>query len=240
MIEDDYIENSEYENAKEETHESLEETHETREETHECPICLEACTNPYTTECGHTFCKGCLMSGCHSCINKGSEEDPVAYTKCPLCRQQIKFVLFNPYTWDVVSLKDISPFCGFLNLQKDGSSQVVSYHIDFDCALSYATFILTKIVLPNLNKSEMELKNALKNSLNSFKIFYHIDQKPVDKDTFWKGNKKIDLGPALGGLIHDLFPESGLEDLPFSQKVAVMRICGILLEINRGIPVYWD
>ena len=178
--------------------ESLEEIHETREETHECPICLEVCTNPYTTECGHTFCKGCLMSGCHSCINKGSEEDPVAYTKCPLCRQQIKFVLFNPYTWDVVSLKDISPFCVFLDLDWNEKDRQFVCHFSRTILQYSVTRKVLNSIIEGLKPKKSRKVGRNKRTLivcatskqiseiyDRMNIFYHIDKKPVDKDNFF-------------------------------------------------------
>lgn len=48
-----------------------------------CPICKLPFTNPYSTVCGHTFCKSCLLESLKSVLGK----------KCPLDRIQLSVPL---------------------------------------------------------------------------------------------------------------------------------------------------
>uniref|UniRef100_A0A4W3GIG3 RING-type domain-containing protein n=1 Tax=Callorhinchus milii TaxID=7868 RepID=A0A4W3GIG3_CALMI len=45
-----------------------------------CSICLEFYTEPVTIDCGHNFCRGCILQ----CWGTGQES-----VSCPQCRQQI-------------------------------------------------------------------------------------------------------------------------------------------------------
>lgn len=47
-----------------------------------CPICLSAKVGPFTTLCGHVFCRACL-------IDSLIVRPPIGFGKCPMCRRRL-------------------------------------------------------------------------------------------------------------------------------------------------------
>lgn len=46
----------------------------------QCPICLEVFKEPMMLQCGHSYCKGCLVS---------LSRHPDSELRCPVCRQEV-------------------------------------------------------------------------------------------------------------------------------------------------------
>lgn len=46
----------------------------------QCPICLEVFKEPLMLQCGHSYCKGCLLS---------LSRHPDSELRCPVCRQEV-------------------------------------------------------------------------------------------------------------------------------------------------------
>ncbi|KAI6649198.1 Breast cancer type 1 susceptibility protein [Oopsacas minuta] len=49
---------------------------------YECPICLELISEPRATDCGHYFCRECIIRH----VNVSQKKAPV---KCPLCKETV-------------------------------------------------------------------------------------------------------------------------------------------------------
>lgn len=60
-----------------------------------CVICHDPFTDPYETECGHVFCRRCILTWYHQTIeNADDEEDPTV--TCPMCRSNLYTASFVP------------------------------------------------------------------------------------------------------------------------------------------------
>jgi len=63
-------------------------------DTMECPLCITLVLKAgfYTTDCGHTFCNGCIGTWREQCFNRG------AHATCPNCREIFDYRPIDYYT----------------------------------------------------------------------------------------------------------------------------------------------
>ncbi|XP_048347581.1 E3 ubiquitin-protein ligase TRIM39-like [Sphaerodactylus townsendi] len=61
-----------------------------------CPICMELLTDPVTLECGHNFCRGCIICYCDTWEELGDLE-------CPVCKAEMQKGNFHT-NWQLGSL----------------------------------------------------------------------------------------------------------------------------------------
>ena len=63
-----------------------------------CTICMDLLTNPYSTECGHTFCKSCILNWTRSTANS-----------CPVCRKPVKKIMIATIIQNIID--DMQVYC---------------------------------------------------------------------------------------------------------------------------------
>ncbi|KAB0392376.1 hypothetical protein E2I00_012178, partial [Balaenoptera physalus] len=78
----------------------------------QCPICLEVFKEPLMLQCGHSYCKGCLLS---------LSRHPDSELRCPVCRQEVDCSSSPPN----VSLAKVIEA---LQLPGDPEPQVCAHH----------------------------------------------------------------------------------------------------------------
>ena len=78
----------------------------------QCPMCLEVFKEPLMLQCGHSYCKGCLVSLSHHLASE---------LRCPVCRQEVAYSSSPPN----VSLAKVIEA---LRLPGDPEPQVCAHH----------------------------------------------------------------------------------------------------------------
>ena len=62
-----------------------------------CTVCMDLLTNPYSTECGHTFCKSCILNWTKSTPS------------CPVCRKSLKTIKHATIIQNIID--DMQVYC---------------------------------------------------------------------------------------------------------------------------------